>query len=131
LDLGDIANFTRIGKEGLYSSFIGDISLCRHQWFDNRAIELFNIDPILIQSYLSKQISTLPSPYNCAQGLIDSAANQVNNSINEFISNFTAPIPAPECEPFLSQFVEYHGIWMNYIENLTSFALGKFTFQKH
>lgn len=126
--LGDLANFTRIGRVELYSLFVDDISICRQQWFNDRAVDLFNIDPALITAYLSNQTSSLPPPYNCAQGLFDSAANQVNNSINNFINNFTAPSPAPDCEPFLSQFIAFQKIWIDDITNLTSFKLSKSKF---
>lgn len=126
--LGDLANFTRIGRVELYSLFVDDISICRQQWFNDRAVDLFNIDPALITAYLSNQTSSLPPPYNCAQGLFDSAANQVNNSINNFINNFTAPSPAPDCEPFLSQFIAFQKIWTDDITNLTSFKLSKSKF---
>jgi len=108
--------------------FFDDILICRRQWFNDRGVELLNIDPVAFNAYLSNPNSTLPPPYNCAQGLIDSAADQVNDSIDEFIDSFTVPSAAPDCEPFLSQFVLYQGIWIDDINNLTNFALGKSKF---
>lgn len=75
--------------------------------FNDRGVTLLNIDPDAFDAYLSKQTSTLSSPYDCAQGLIDSAADQVNDSIHEFIDSFTVPNASPDCEPFLSQFILY------------------------
>lgn len=90
--------------------------------------ELTNDNSGIFMQYLTNQTQSLPSPYNCVQGMIDDANSQVNEIINQFINNITNPTTSPSsidnCQPLLGQVEVMRFIWMNYMTNLSNFAIG-------
>lgn len=90
--------------------------------------ELTNGNSEIFLSYLTNQTQSLPSPYNCIQGMIDDSKTQVNESINQFTNNITNPTSSPSsidnCQPLIGQLEVMRFIWMDYMTNLSNFAIG-------
>lgn len=119
----DAAAFAAIGLKDIYVGYTNNIFTCQRNTLPGRVVDLLNANESIIKAYLSNETSSLPHPYNCIQGIIDSTANQMNDRIIQFNNSLTDP--KPTCEPFLSQFIAFQIIWTDYITNLTNFALSK------
>ena len=61
--------------------------------------------------------------------MMDDANNQVNESSNKFNNNITNPASSPSsinnCQPFLGQVEALQYIWMDYMTNMSIYAIGK------
>lgn len=89
---------------------------------------LTNGNQTIVDAYLTNQIQSLPPPYNCIQGLIDDTNNQVNQSTNQFnnhLTNLTSSASSIDnCQPILGQVEALQYIWMDYMTNLSHYAIG-------
>jgi hypothetical protein len=66
--------------------------------------------------------------------MIDDASNQVNESTNKYNNNIMKVISSPSsienCQPLLGEVEALQYIWMDYMTNMSNYAIGRFEISK-